>query len=442
MHSLQSSSSHSVESAHEHTAGWRRILTWVCRILVGCVFIFSGFAKGIDPWGTIYKFNDYLGVFGLDITHGIIVTCVFLLSGYEFLTGIFLFFGCYRRSAPWMAALLMGVMLPLTLWIAVMNPVSDCGCFGDALILSNWATFWKNVIISAAILWLVRNNTIDIALISPAFQWLGFVAAVAYIMIINWYGLQIQPMIDFRQYKVGTSLTGQEDGEEEPSFIFIYEKDGVRKEFADTDALPSNDSGWSFVERRDILPDKSGLNESGEFTIWDREGQEIATADAIDSEGKELILLIPSINGISASSTWRINALYDWAEQHDVSMVAVVGAGSGDISGWEDLSLPKYEIYSADDTAIKELARGNPAVVFLDKGVIKWKTSLASIDQKYFEDSYAESDIQTFAPDGYGILKTLTALLTAILAVLIAISMIPRLGNLFLLRNRKSDYQS
>lgn len=439
MRSSQSSSSVPIDKVEGRRAGWLDVLTWTCRLLVGGIFIFSGFAKGIDPWGTIYKFHDYLGVFGLDVPSGIIVTCVFLLSGYEFLTGIFLFFGCYRHSAPWMAALLMIVMLPLTLWIAIMNPVADCGCFGEALILSNWATFWKNVVISAAVLWLIRNNKSVLALISPAFQWLGFVAAAAYIMCINWYGFQVQPMIDFRHYNVGTHLIEADDAEDEQSFIFIYEKDGVKKEFADTDALPSEDAGWTFVERRDILPDKSKLSQTREFVIWDRDGEETVTSEAIDFEGRELLLLIPSIDGISASSTWRINALYDWAEQHDISMVAIVGAGSGDIDIWEDLSLPKYEIYSADDTAIKELARGNPAVVYLDKGIIGWKTSLASLNPKDFEDPSEDSDITRFAPDGESTLKTFTALFIAILAVLIAISFIPRLGNLFIINRRKDN---
>ena len=134
------------------------IATWIIRLAVGSVFMFSGFAKAIDPYGTLYKVDAYLASMSLDIWPNLELVGVFALCAAEFLVGVFILTGCFRRSTAIIAAIIMAFMLPLTLWIAVSDPVDDCGCFGDALLISNWATFWKNVALTAAIAWLVVYN--------------------------------------------------------------------------------------------------------------------------------------------------------------------------------------------------------------------------------------------------------------------------------------------
>ena len=122
---------------------WVKFITWFLREITGAVFVFSGFTKAVDPWGTLYKIEDYLGVMGLDIWPSIVKVGAFTLCAVEFIIGILLCFGTFRRTVCWGAAAIMCFMLPLTLWIAIYDPVPDCGCFGDALVISNWATFWK-----------------------------------------------------------------------------------------------------------------------------------------------------------------------------------------------------------------------------------------------------------------------------------------------------------
>ncbi len=127
---------------------------WVnlCRFLLGALFIFSGFVKAVDPLGFFYKIQDYLTAFGMiswfpsyaPLLVGIV------LSAIEFSVGVFLFLGIRRKVASALALLLMVVMTPLTLYLALANPVSDCGCFGDAWILTNWQTFGKNVVLLVA----------------------------------------------------------------------------------------------------------------------------------------------------------------------------------------------------------------------------------------------------------------------------------------------------
>ena len=124
----------------------------VCRFLLAAGFIFSGFVKAVDPLGSFYKIQDYLTAFGMAAWFPTYLQLLFaiVLSALEFSVGVFLFFGIRRRFATTLALLLMIVMTPLTLYLALANPVSDCGCFGDAWVLTNWETFGKNVVLFIA----------------------------------------------------------------------------------------------------------------------------------------------------------------------------------------------------------------------------------------------------------------------------------------------------
>ena len=136
---------------------WCQVLTVLMRLVVGGVFVFSGFAKGVDPWGTTYKITDYLTAMGLAEWTGTALFIAVAVAVLEFLLGIALVTGSYRRSAPWLALLLMLVMTPLTLWLAVTDAVPDCGCFGDAMHMSNWATLGKNVLLLLGVIFLGRD---------------------------------------------------------------------------------------------------------------------------------------------------------------------------------------------------------------------------------------------------------------------------------------------
>lgn len=368
------------------------VLTWLFRLIAGGTFIFSGFVKAIDPWGTFYKFSEYTTAMGLNIVPALLLIAVAGLCIVEFATGISLLLGIYRKSAPIVALLIMCVMLPLTLWIALFNPVSDCGCFGDFLIISNWSTFWKNLILTLVIIWLLKFNGKCRYLISPAFQWLALVFSALFILIISFVGYYDQPLLDFRPYAEGTALVtnSDEEADDADNFVFVYEKDGIKKEFGVDDELPSESDGWRYVERRAKEKPASLSTESDSeaktFRIWNLQGDEDVTEEVIPEEGKALLLMIPDLGSVSPATTWKINALYDWAHSHSIEMIAVVSGSISEILEWKDLAMPEYPIYTSDDTAIKEVVRGNPAIVMLDNGIISRKTALGSIDVNKFTD--------------------------------------------------------
>ena len=420
------------------------IATWIIRLAVGSVFMFSGFAKAIDPYGTLYKVDAYLASMSLDIWPNLELVGVFALCAAEFLVGVFILTGCFRRSTAIIAAIIMAFMLPLTLWIAVSDPVDDCGCFGDALLISNWATFWKNVALTAAIAWLVVYNKKCHWLVTPALQWIAFVATSIFIVIIELFGYISQPLIDFRPYKQGEPIIDFENQAhaEEPQFIFIYEKDGIRKEFRDTDVLPEESEGWEFVDRKELphQQPKASTSENGKsLRIWDKTGEEDVTEEAIDEKGMELLVMMPNLKEVSPATTWKLNSLYEWSIKNNVFMAAVVSGTPDEIDEWEDLSMASYPIFTADDTQIKEVVRGNPAVVYLVDGKIEWKSSLAAINIDDFLSPGTSTDAMTFGTDNMRILRNCLYTYLTIMAVLVFLSFTPAMKNFYLRKNRKRE---
>lgn len=414
-------------------------ITWIVRIFVGIVFIISGFVKAIDPWGTLYKVYDYLNVMNLQVWPNLVLVGVFSLCVLEFLTGVFLITGSFRRSSVYLATIIMAFMLPLSLWIAISNPVADCGCFGDAFIISNWATFWKNILICIGIFWLIRHNTNAICLITPALQWLAFVSSGVFIIVIELFGYVSQPLLDFRPYKIGEDIVEfGKTSENEPSFIFIYEKDGVKKEFKETDELPDESEGWEFIDRVKVESSSTGQvkknNDSKNFRIWSKDGEEDETDMVISPNGKELLIMMPDLKEVSPATTWKLNSLYEWALEHDIMMIGVVSGSQEEILNWEDLSMASYPIYTADDTHIKEVARGNPAVVYLEDGKIVWKSTLTAINIDDFLQPETNYEAKNFSFDNERILHNSIYLYIIVMGVLIVLSFTPRLKNVYSIR--------
>ena len=228
-----------------------KVAAELSRIIVGITFLFSGFVKAVDPLGFTYKIQDYLIAFQLTDLFALALPAAIAMVVLEFLIGLFLLMGIYRRIISILATIFMAVFLPLTLWIAIGNPVEDCGCFGDALIISNWATFYKNIILSVCALFLLFNYK----LLTPLFSIKAtrFAAGYAVIFAVTFaiYNTVKLPVIDFRPFKIGSDIAEQmkidpEKGDVVEN-IFIYSKNGVEKEFTEDD-YPWNDSTWIFVD--------------------------------------------------------------------------------------------------------------------------------------------------------------------------------------------------
>jgi len=312
----------------------------------------------------------------------VVLMVAMAVSAYEAVFGFLLMCGCYKRVAPWALMASMAMMLPLTAYIAIASPVADCGCFGDFWVISNTATFLKNIVLTSALVFLIIYSPhVKTGLYKPAIQWLVGATVTLYMIIIGLYGYNIQPMLDFRPYPPGSSLVadaGNNDDDAMPTFI--YEKDGEHREFA-ADDLP-DDSTWIFVERKEAPATKN--SNPGIFAIYD--GDDEVTGEAITGEGKELLLVIPELRRADISYTYYINDLYEKADSAGISMVALIGASEKGIEMWKDFSMASYPCYSVEDTALKELSRGVMSLVLLDNGRIKGKATVSSLVSGKYND--------------------------------------------------------
>ncbi|MDE6793679.1 MAG: DoxX family protein [Muribaculaceae bacterium] len=414
----------------------KEVITWVVRLIVGGTFVVSGFVKAIDPWGLLYKSDEYLAAMSLDIWPNLQLVGVFCLSALEFLIGIFLLFGCFRRSVAVVATLVIAFMLPLTLWLALGNPVEDCGCFGDAFVISNWTSFWKNVALAVGVVWLWRNNKSCSWLVTPALQWLVFVVSSVFILIIELFGYISQPLLDFRPYHTGMTLVDSSNKDETDSrFIFIYEKDGVRKEINEDEELPDENEGWEFIDRvEEIASNSVGADDANarNLRIWAVNSDEDMTDEAISDSGNELIVMMPNLKEVSPATTWKLNSLYEWSEKHGVKMIGVVAGSPAEIDDWEDISMASYPIYSADDTQIKEVVRGNPGVVYLMNGVIEWKSTLTALNIDDFMSPEIADDAKSFGLDNLAILRNCSYTYLIVMMALVLLSFIPKMKDFYL----------
>lgn len=406
---------------------WCRLLTVLMRITVGGVFIFSGFTKGVDPWGTYYKITDYLNAMGLEGWAGTALFLAVAIAALEFMLGVALAVGAYRRSAPWLALLAMLVMTPLTLWLAVTGAVPDCGCFGDALHMSNWATFGKNILLLLGIIYLLFFNTTVRGVYGPAVQWMVMALSFAFVMAVAYFGYFTQPLIDDRPYPIGTRLvntTSISDSDEgEDDFIFIYSRDGKEQEFT-IDSLPDEEDGWEYVTRyharrpRGKVIMQTGNSEDG-IAILDSEGNDV-TIDVLADSRNTLLLLFPDLPSVGVVNSFALNELNDAAQVTDVDVIGLTPATAEQIEQWQDISMASYPIYNMDDSELKMIARGNPAVVYLEDGVISWKRTLGSLDSVTMPDHLVE------LADDYDSDGIMTTLLLAYLAGLLAVLVLNR----------------
>ncbi len=248
-----------------------KVLRNFSRLFTGIIFIFSGFVKLIDPLGSAYKFTDYFTAMGLESFSSVALAFAILMSIAELIIGIALVFNLLPKIAAWLLLLFMAFFTPLTLWLAVANPVSDCGCFGDALILTNWQTFYKNLIILAftlIVFWQRKNYK---PIYNSFTQWTLSILFSIIALLISLHCLYNLPFIDFRPYHIGANISEgmsipieEINNKDMYESRFVYEKNGEQKEF-DAKNLP--DSSWKFIDAKHILIKEGYKPPIHDFTI-------------------------------------------------------------------------------------------------------------------------------------------------------------------------------
>ena len=357
----------------------KKIAVNICRALIALTFIFSGFVKAVDPIGTQYKIHDYLSAWGLDAWNAdwLTLTASIALSTAEFFIGMMLLFAIQRRVVSRLALMLMTAMTILTLWIYISDPVSDCGCFGDAITLTNGQTLAKNIVLTAAAIimaiWplemarLIRKNT----------QWIVINYTVVFILAVSGYSLYYLPQFDFRPYHVGADIKkgmGIPEGAEQPEFVtpFILEKDGQRKEFS-LEEYP--DSTWTFIDSRTVQTKKGYVPPIHDFSITTVDEGEDITEEIVADKGYSLLLVSPHLEQADDIHFDEINRLYDYAKQHGYRFLCLTASTEEAIGRWKDRTGAEYQFANTDETTLKTIIRSNPGLVLLHNGSIKGKWS-------------------------------------------------------------------
>ena len=305
----------------------------IARLVLAIVLILSGFVKAVDPLGTQYKIHDYLQAVDLaqyvpDIAT---LSAAVLLSAIEFGLGICLLFAIRRRLVTMLTLILMLVMTPITLWLALTNPISDCGCFGDAVVLTNWQTLAKNVVLLTLAIIVKRWPLEMMRFISRSNQWIVINYSALFIVAVSGWSLYDLPYFDFRPYHVGTDLRAgwlkMMDGEESPYADFFME-----------------------IEGEDI------------------------TEPVLLNQGYTFLLVSPHLEQADDSRLDRINEVHEYAQDYDYPFYCLTASGKQGIQQWRDRTGAEYPFCQTDDIVLKTMIRSNPGLILLKDGKVigKW----------------------------------------------------------------------
>ena len=330
----------------------KHIIASISRTLLGLVFIFSGFVKAIDPLGTVYKIEDYLKAFGGFFTDLLPLAepAAWILIIVEFTLGVMLLFNIRTNWTSWLSLAFYSVMTPLTLYIALTNPVSDCGCFGDAIILSNWATFWKNIVLTALVILLLCTKS----------------------------------SIDFRPYKIGNNIPQlmeiPEDTEPDVyETTLIYAKDGVEQEFT-LQNYPKGDSTWTFVDQKSVLVKKGYEAPIHDFELLTLNFDDI-TYDILDSDEPQTLIIAYDLQKMDRKQLDNVRSIFNTV----TNLHILTGSGEEEIMslcdelGWDEETMLNTFCFT-DPVTLKTIVRANPGVIVIQNGTIIDKYNIRQIN--------------------------------------------------------------
>ena len=350
----------------------------LCRIIVALTFIFSGFVKAIDPIGLQYKLQDYLGAIGIPgfLPDWMLLIMAVLLAAVEFCMGIFLLFAIQRRLISKLIVVFMSIMTLITVWLVVANPVKDCGCFGDALHLTNTETLVKNIILLGCSIVIMQRPLAMFRFISESNQWIVINYTIVFIFVSSGLSLYYLPLFDFRPYRIGTNIPrGMEipKDAEQPLFetTFIMEKGGQRKEFTLND-YP--DSTWKFIDSKTVQVKEGYIPPIHDFSIADRETGKDLTDSVLRHKGYTFLLIAPYLERADDCNFGDIDQLYEYAQTYNIPFYCLTASTAKAIQRWRDITGAEYPFCITDETTLKTIVRSNPGLLLLKDGTIinKW----------------------------------------------------------------------
>lgn len=355
-----------------------KMIVNLCRIIVAVTFIYSGFVKAIDPIGTQYKLQDYLGAIGMAgiLPNWTLLAVAVFLAAIEFCIGIFLLFAIQRRLISKLTVAFMAFMTMVTVWIVVADPVKDCGCFGDALHLTNTETLIKNIVLLVCSLTIMYRPLAMFRFVSKSNQWIVTNYTIVFILVSSGLSLYYLPIFDFRPYHIGVNIPrGMEipKGAKLPQFktTFIMEKNGQRKEFT-LDNYP--DASWKFIDSKTVQTSEGYIPPIHDFSITDNKTGLDLTNSVLSHKGYTFLLISPHLETADDSNFGDIDRLYEYAQSYDIPFYCLTASTAKAIKRWIDLTGAEYPFCITDEAVLKTIIRSNPGLLLLKDGTIinKW----------------------------------------------------------------------
>lgn len=357
-----------------------RLVKNLCRIIVGIVFIYSGFVKGIDPLGSDYKFTDYFNAFGMGWMNATTLFFSFALSLTEFLIGIALLFNLWVSRMAWGSLLFMAFFTPLTLVLALTNPVSDCGCFGDAMILTNWQTFWKNIILLllAIMIFMYRKEYKSSLPLVGQFSFLAL--AGAGMLCLSVYCYRHLPVLDFRPYAVGKNITegmrlpeGAEPDQYEVTLKYKNKQTGEVQSFTEENYPWQDTLNWEYESSSERLVKKGYITPIHDLVIEHPTLGNI-TEEILEDDNHTILAVAYNLTQSDMQYQPAINRLAEYAQEKGIRFYGLTSSSERDIETYKKRYHVPYEFCTADEIQLKTMIRSNPGVIILREGTIldKW----------------------------------------------------------------------
>jgi len=342
-----------------------KYIVQICRFIVGIVFIISGFVKAVDPIGFGYKLEEYFApdVFNISFLHDLALPQATFFSIFEVMLGVFLLLGIFRKFTSRALLLLIVFFTFLTFYSAYFNKVTDCGCFGDALKLTPWQSFGKDIFLLVLIVIIFTGQKFIQPIIADSKINYG-ISAVALLVCgwISFTGIQYLPVMDFRPYTVGKNLTEGMKGipdEVEYTYILKDKKTNEEKEFKE---FPENyEADYEYVDSKtNIL--KKGIEAPIHDFVLDCSGED--KTDFYLNESKVVFFIMPFSEKLSTEEIEKLNRLYNELTRQNIP---VAGLTNGDIENAE------FPYCFVDQTTLKTIIRNNPGIITLKKGTVVGK---------------------------------------------------------------------
>ncbi len=353
------------------------------------LFTFSGFVKSVDPIGTEIKFEDYFEAMGTDFLMPYALLFSFLLNAAEFVIGLMLIVNVFPKFTSWSALFFITLFTPLTLWLAVANPVTDCGCFGDAITLSNWETFWKNVILLIFVLIFFINRKKHILKIN--FKKSAIITGITVLMIFafQFKSVKCLPIIDFRPFKEGVNIKEAsvipENAEQdvyETALFYKNLKTGESKKFT-IDNIPYEDTlNWEYDTTITELISKGYEPPIHDFFLNNLSGKDL-TEQILNNRGRSFILILHNFESGIKDLDKGLNDIANYAEQNNIEFYCFTASESSEIRKYKSFLPRSIEICTGDYKMLKTFIRANPGFVILENAVIKEKIPYSKADKYY-----------------------------------------------------------